>query len=171
MENSAIRRNRNRLVLFLLVCAILVTSALWLRARSEFPSSCLDCVPIPLQLAGMLNGPVAWLAYPFYPLAKGDVSAVHLAILLAAIAIQWGYVGYIIDRRHTGPHQRTIGRQTVGLLGLLLALGPLAVALRMYHVGLLYKVVALGWSSLMGYHFSGFLRKARVADSARLFPS
>jgi len=164
MGNVEICKKTNRFAWLLPVCAILVTSALWLRARSEYPSSCLDCIPIPLQLAGMLNGPVALLAYPFYPLVQRDVSAGHLAILLAAIALQWAYIGYLIDKRHTGPRQRKCRRWTIGLLGVLFAFGPIAVAIRMYHVGLPYKVVALAWSLLMGYHFFGFLRNVRGAD-------
>ena len=172
MENFGIRKKANRFALLLPVCAILVTSALWLTARSQYPSWCLDCVPIPLQLAGMLNGPVAFLAYPFYPLVQGDASAGHLAILLAAIALQWAYISYAIDKRHTGARQRTIWRWIVGLLGVLFAFGPIAVAIRMYHVGLPYKLVALAWSLLMGYHFFGFLRKVRGADiSADVSPS
>lgn len=60
MEEPGIKKG-NRFALLLPVCAILVTSALWLKARLQYPSSCIDCVPIPLQLAGMLNGPVALL--------------------------------------------------------------------------------------------------------------
>ena len=120
----------------------------------------------------MLNGPVAWLSYPFYPLAKGDVGAGRLTILMAAIVLQSAYIGYIIDKRPTGSRQRTNWRWTVGLLGVLFAFGPLAVAIRLYHVGLLYKVVALAWSLLMGYHFWGYLRKVRGADrSADASPS
>lgn len=172
MENSGIRKKANRFVFLLPVCALLLTPALWLTPRSQYPSSCLDCVPIPLQLAGMLNGPVAVLAYPFYPMVQGDVSTRHLSILLAAIGLQWAYIGYVIDKRHAGPRQRTVTRWAVGLLGVLFALGPLAVAIRMYHVGLLYKVVAHAWSLLMGYHFFGFLRRVRAAAmSADVSPS
>ena len=162
-ERFGVRRKGNRFALLLPVCAILVTSALWLKARSQYPSSCLDCVPIPLQLAGLLSGPVALLAYPFYPLIQGDVSTGHLAILLAAIALQWAYIGYLIDKRHTGTRERTIWRWTVGFLGVLFAFGPVVVAIRMYHVGLPYRLVALAWSLLMGYHFFGFLRTVRSA--------
>jgi hypothetical protein len=164
MQDAEILRKYARFALLLPVCAILVTSALWLRARSQFSLSCLDCVPIPLQLAGMLNGPVAPLAYPFYPLVQGDASTRHLALLLVAIALQWAYIGYVIDKRHSRPRQRTIWRCTVGLLGVLFAFGSIAVAICMYHLGLLYKVAALAWSLLMAYHFLGFLKKVPGAN-------
>lgn len=172
MKNSEMQKTPNSFALLLPVCAILITSVLWLRTGSQGPSACLDCVPIPLQLAGMLNGPVALFAYPFYPLVQRDVSAVHLAILVATIALQWAYIGFLIDKRHTGSPQRSYRRWMVGLLGVLFAFGPIAVAIRMYHVGLLYKVVSLAWSLLMGYHFGGYLRKGRGADfSADVSPS
>ncbi len=155
-----------RFALILPVCAILLTSALWLGARSQYQSSCLDCVPIPLQLAGMLNSPIALLAYPFYPLIQGDVGLLHLAVLLVAIALQWVYIGYAIDNRHTAPRRRTLGRCIAGTLGMLFAFGPLIVAIRMYHLGLLYKSAALLWFLLMAYHFSGFFRNVRPADSS-----
>lgn len=52
---------RNTLAWLLPLCAILVTAALWHRAHSEFSPSSLD-VPIALQLAGTVYGPVALLA-------------------------------------------------------------------------------------------------------------
>jgi hypothetical protein len=79
---------RIRLALLFPLCAILATAALWHRARSEFSSSSLD-VPMPLQVAGMLNGPVAVLASPCYPFSHGDVTACCLAVLLLAVAFQW----------------------------------------------------------------------------------
>jgi hypothetical protein len=166
MKDSSLSVRHFRYAWILPVCAILVTSALWLAARSQYQSSCLDCVPIPLQLAGMLNSPIALLAYPFYPLIRGDVSLLHLAVLLAAIALQWVYIGYVIDNRHTAPRRRTLGRCIAGTLGMLFAVGPLIVAMRMYHLGLLYKSAALLWFLLMAYHFSGFFRNGRLVDSS-----
>jgi hypothetical protein len=93
MRDSSLSVKHFRFALILPVCAILVTSALWLGACSQYQSSCLDCVPIPLQLAGMLNSPIALVAYPFYPLIQGDVSRLYLAVLLVAIALQWAYIG------------------------------------------------------------------------------
>jgi hypothetical protein len=137
-------------------------------ARCAFPyqASCLDCVPIPLQLAGMLNSPIALLAYPFYPLIQGDVSLMRLAVLLVAIALQWIYIGYVIDNRHTAQRCRTLGRCIAGTLGMVFAFGPLILAIRMYHMGLLFKLAALLWFLLMAYHFSGFFRNVRPADSS-----
>lgn len=158
MGATRVFQKRIRFVVLLPLCAMFVTSGLWLGARPEFSSSCLDCVPIPLQFVGILNGPVAILAYPFYPLAHGHTSAWHLAVILVAIALQWAYIGRIIDSRRRVPLLGTFWRLTCGVLGILLAFGPLAVAMRMYHVGLVYKVVALVWSALMVYHFFGFFR-------------
>lgn len=149
---------RARFAWLLPVCAILVTAALWHRARSEFSPSSLN-VPLPLQLAGMLNGPVAVLASPCYPFSHGYVSAWRLAVLLVAVAFQWAYIGHVIDRRHTAPLQRSPRGYTVGALGVLFAFGPLIAAFTT-NVGLRYKAVALGWSLLTVYHFMDFLRNA-----------
>jgi hypothetical protein len=166
IKDSSLSGKHFRFALILPVCAILVTSALWLGAHSQYQSSCLDCVPIALQLAGMLNSPIALLAYPFYPLIHGDVSLLHLAVLLVAIALQWVYIGYVIDNRHMALRRRTLGRCIAGTLGMLLAFGPLIVAIRMYHWGPLYKSAALLWFVLMAYHFSGFFRNGQPADSS-----
>jgi hypothetical protein len=117
---------------------------------------------MPLQVAGMLNGPVAVLASPCYPFSHGDATAWRLAVLLLAVAFQWAYIGRRIDRRHetlrlVGPHSYAIGA-----LGILFALGPLIAGFTT-NVGLIYKAVALAWSLLMVYHFTGFFRNARAA--------
>ena len=140
---------RAKFVMLVPVCAILVTAVLWHQARSEFSPSSLD-VPMPLQVAGMLNGPVAVLASPCYPFSHGYVSAWHLAILLLAVALQWAYIGHLIDRRHTAPLDRSPRGYTVGALGLLFAFGPVLAAFTT-NVGLIYKAVSLAWSLLMVY--------------------
>ena len=86
-----------RFALLLPACAILIASALWFKARSEYPHATLDRVPVPLQLAGMLNGPVALVAYPFYRFVEGDASRLRLAIFVIALAFQWSYIGHVID--------------------------------------------------------------------------
>lgn len=142
------------------VCAILVTAALWHRANSQFSPSNVD-VPIALQVAGMLNGPVAVLACPCYSLSHGDVHIWRLALLLLAVAFQWAYIGHLIDNRHMSPPSRGLGGSTVvGVLGVLFGFGPLIAAFTT-NVGLVYKAVALAWSLLMVYHFVGFLRSRR----------
>lgn len=144
------------------VCAIILTIVLWHRAHSEFSSSGLD-VPIALQLAGMLNGPIAVLAFPWYSVSHGDVRIWHLAILLLAVALQWTYIGHLIDSRHVVPAGRSFrGYNVVGVLGVLFGFGPLIAAFTT-NVGLVYKAVALAWSLLMVYHFVGFLRNTRGA--------
>jgi hypothetical protein len=152
---------RNRFALLLPLCAILITAALWHRASSEFLLSGLN-VPIPLQVAGMLNGPVAVLASPCYPFSHGEVSAWRLAVLLLAVAFQWAYIGHLIDRRHTSSRLPSPRSYTVGAFGVLFALGPLIAGFTT-NVGLIYKVVALAWSLLMVYHFTGFFRSAGAA--------
>jgi len=141
--------------------AILATAALWHRARSEFSPSSLD-VPMPLQVAGMLNGPVAVLASPCYPFSHGDVTAWRLAILLSAAAFQWAYIGRLIDRHHEPSRMPSPRGYAVGAFGVLFALGPLIAGFTT-SVGLIYKAVALAWSLLMVYHFTGFFRNARAA--------
>lgn len=156
-----------RFALLLPVCAILITSALWFKARSEYPHATLDRVPVPLQLAGMLNGPVVLVAYPFYPFVEGDASRLRLAIFVIAVAFQWNYIGRVIDTRKKAPHQRTFPRRAVGALGILFALGGLIVSHNLlYHVGYLYRAAALAWLLLMARHFFGFVLDARAAQSS-----
>ena len=107
---------RIRFALLLPLCAILATAALWHRASSEFSSSSLD-VPIPLQVAGMLNGPVAVLASPCYRFSHGDVTTWRLAVLLLAVAFQWAYIGRLIDRHHEASRRPSPRGYTVGALG------------------------------------------------------
>jgi hypothetical protein len=152
---------RTRFALLLPLCAILVTAALWHRAHSEFSSSGLD-VPMPLQVAGMLNGPVAVLASPCYPFSHGDVTPWRLAVLLLAVAFQWAYIGRRIDRRDEASRLAGPRGYAIGALGILFALGPLIAGFTT-NVGLIYKAVALAWSLLMVYHFTGFFRNARAA--------
>ncbi|HKF03438.1 MAG TPA: hypothetical protein VKB49_14065 [Candidatus Sulfotelmatobacter sp.] len=152
---------RTRFALWLPLCAVLVTAALWHRARSEFSPSSLD-VPIPLQVAGMLNGPVAVLASPCYAFSHGEVTAWRLAVLLLAVAFQWAYIGRLIDRRHEASRRPGSRGYTVGAFGVLFALGP-PMAGFTTNVGLIYKAVALAWSLLMVYHFTGFFRNAPAA--------
>jgi hypothetical protein len=150
-----------RFALLLPLFAILATAALWHRARSEFSPSSLD-VPVPLQVAGMLNGPVAVLASPCYPFSHGDVTAWRLAVLLLAVALQWAYIGRLIDRHHGASCLPSPRGYTVGALGVLFAFGPLIAGFTT-NVGLIYKAAALAWSLLMVYHFIGFFRNARAA--------
>ena len=152
---------RTRFALLLPLCAIVATAALWHRARSEFSSSGLD-VPIPLQVAGMLNGPIAVLASPCYRFSHGDVTAWRLAVLLLAVALQWAYIGRVIDRHRESSRPPGPGGYIAGVLGVLFAVGPLIAGFTT-NVGLIYKAVALAWSLLMVYHFTGFLRSARAA--------
>ena len=152
---------RTRFAMLLPLCVILATAALWHRARSEFSSSSPD-VPIPMQVAGMLNGPVAVLASPCYSFSHGDVTAWRLAVLMLAVAFQWAYIGRLIDRHHEASRRPSPRGYTVGALGVLFALGP-PIAGFTTNVGLIYKAVALAWSLLMVYHFTGFLRNARAA--------
>jgi hypothetical protein len=138
MKDLEARRKRNRFTLFLPVCASLTVYHVCTPAPSAFavpllpPRWCTHSV----ALAGMLNGPVGLLTYPFYPRVRGNVSTGHLAILLVAIALQWAFVGYVIDQDHPGSCQRNHRRWTVGLLGIMCACGPMAVAIGMYHLGL-----------------------------------
>lgn len=150
------------------LCAIVLTSALWLKGHAEFSSSCLDCVSVPLQVAGMLNGPISLLDYAFCPFVAGHVSVWHITILLLAVGFQWAYIGHLVDTHDTDSLPRpTLWRRTAGALGLLFAFGSLTIAMQMYHVGLLYKAVALAWSLLMAYHFFGFFRSAHTGTSFR----
>jgi hypothetical protein len=141
---------------------MILTVGLWHRAHAEFSHSGLD-VPIALQFAGMLNGPIAVLAFPYYSLSHGDVRTLHLAILLLAVALQWTYIGYLIDGRYRPPAVPSArGYTVVGVLGVLFGFGPVIAAFAT-NVGLVYNAVALAWSLLMIYHFVGVLRNSRNA--------
>jgi hypothetical protein len=141
---------------------MILTAGLWHRAHAEFSHSGLD-VPIALQLAGMLNGPIAVLAFPYYSLSHGNVRTWHLAILLLAVAMQWTYIGYRIDDGYVAPAvPSSRGYTVVGVLGALFGFGPLIAAFTT-NVGLVYKAVALAWSLLMVFHFVGVLRNSRNA--------
>ena len=115
-----------------------------------------------LQVAGMLNGPVAVLASPCYAFSHGDVTAWRLAVLLLAVAFQWAYIGRLIDRRPEASFLPGPRGYAVGALGVMFALGPLIAGFTT-NVGLIYKAIALAWSLLMVYHFTGFFRNARAA--------
>jgi hypothetical protein len=141
---------------------MILTAGLWHRAHAEFSHSGLD-VPIALQLAGMLNGPIAVLAFPYYSLSHGDVGTWHLAILLLAVVLQWAYIGDLVDSHHMAPAVPSARAYTVvAVLGVLFGFGPLVAAFST-NVGLVYKAVALAWSLLMVYHFVGVLRSSRSA--------
>jgi hypothetical protein len=167
LQTTSENMKSTRFASLLPVCAVFITSALWFKARSEYPHATLDRVPVPLQLAGMLNGPVVQVAYPFYPFVEGDASRLRLAIFVIAVAFQWGYIGRLIDTRKKPPHQRTFSRRAVGALGILFALGGLIVSHNLlYHVGYLYRAAALAWLLLMARHFFGFVLDARAAQSS-----
>jgi hypothetical protein len=74
--------------------------------------------------------------------------------LLLAVAFQWAYIGRLIDRRHEASRLPSPRGYTAGALGVLFALGPLIAGFTT-NVGLIYKAVALAWSLLMVYHFTG----------------
>src|SRR5258708_1649688 len=116
-----------------------------------------------LQLAGMLNVPAATFGYPLYHLLHEDTSKWELIALLFGVAVQWSYIGWILDTRDGEPRPQRVLRGVAGAMGLMFGVFILLATIPMYHVGLVYKAVGLVWSFLICRHFLFFLRNSSVA--------
>lgn len=161
--------------------SVIVTSALWLLARSEYlrfacpPSgdcngwpAWTDYTPLPIRLAGMLNVPVAIFGTPLYSLLQESTGTYELIALLTGVAALWTYIGSTLKARKTPPRSRTVFRSVVGVLGILFGVFLLVVAIPMYHVGVLYNLVTLLWIFVIVRHFLRFFRNP--AGPSRLNP-
>ncbi len=164
---------RHRFVVLLPIIAVVVTSGLWLSARAQYRSflcppagvcpsnlwlGSADYTPPSMQAAGMLNIPVAFFARPLYRLVYNTVNKWELIALLLGVAVLWSYIGWRLDTVSSAPPSRTAWRTFAAILGCAFAVLVLIEAITMFHVGLLYKTIAVFWSLLMFRHFMLLLR-------------
>jgi hypothetical protein len=153
--------------------SLVITFVLWLWARAQYlrhvcppdglcqPGSWIlwtDYTPIALQLAGMLNVPVAIFADPLYHLSNERPNKWELLALLLCVGILWSYIGWIVDTRNVAPRPKTRLRSLAGASGFLFGVLLLFATVSMHHIGLLYKAVALAWSFLICRHFLRLIR-------------
>src|SRR5262245_49824512 len=103
---------RPRLAVLLPVASVIITFGLWLLARAEYlrvvcppDGRCgtwiwSDYTPLSIQVAGMLNIPVAAFGAPLYHVLQERTPTSELITLLLGVAILWGYIGWILDTRN-----------------------------------------------------------------------
>jgi hypothetical protein len=172
---------RPRLAVLLPTCGVIVTSALWWVARTEYLrfacrpiGDChgwigwTDYTPFPIRVAGMLNVPVAIFGTPLYSLLEQTTGTSELTVLLIGVGLLWTYIGSILDARKEAPRSKSVFRSVVGVLGILFGVFLLVVSIPMYHVGVLYNVVSLIWVFVIVRHFLRFFRNPPA--SSRLNP-
>jgi hypothetical protein len=140
--------------------SVIVTSALWMFARTQYlhfvcppAGACpppngwvvgwTDYTPFSLLVAGMLNIPVAIFGAPLYHLLHEHTANSELIALLAGVAVLWSYIGWILDTRNAAPRRKSILRSIAGAAGFLFGIFLLVATLPMFHVGLFYKAVTL----------------------------
>ena len=121
-----------------------------------------DYTPPAIQVAGMLNVPVATFAYPLYPLVHLTTSTRELLCWLLGVAILWAYIGWVVDcRGEPLPLPRAV-RVPFAILGILFGCFLLLVTLPMFHVGIFYKAAAIVWTIAIWQHFWRLLRPRRI---------
>lgn len=147
---------------------VLITVGLWWWAREDYLSVAqqenglvvwTDYTPIPLEVAGALNVPVATFGYPLYRLVHEVTSRWELIALLLGVAVQWGYVGWVLDSRNASAPAKSRLRGALGVAGLIYGVFVLLVSIPMYHVGVIYKGAAVVWAIFICWHFLSFLRR------------
>ena len=173
---------RPRFAALLPVVFVLLTCSLWFWSRAQYqslirstvtingsapewqkwPEIWTDYTPVPLEIAGALNVPVATFTYPLYKLLHSETSKWTLLALLLAIAVQWNLVGRAWDRRQRVAS--TPPRRIAAMLGILFAVYLLLASIPMYHVALIYKSAAVIWAVSIGWHF---IKAFRSAPSTR----
>jgi hypothetical protein len=173
---------RYRFTVLLPALSAVFTSGLWLLARTDYrwflcppngicpgkgwPLGWTDYTPPSIQVAGMLNVPVAFFAHPLYGLVHDPVSKWELVALLLGVVALWSYIGWRVDARNSAPRPKTALRVIAVILGCVFAFLVLVESITMFHVGLLYKVIAVFWSLLMFRHFMLLLRASPAAPQA-----
>jgi len=166
---------RPRLALLLPSVSVIVTSVLWVFARTQYvrfvcppTEACpptgwvgwTDYTPFSLLVAGMLNIPVAVFGTPLYHLLEERTSKSELIALLVGVAVLWSYIGWILDTRNAAPRPKSLLRSIAGAVGFLFGIFLLVATLPIFHVGLIYKAVALVWVFLTCRHFLLFFRNS-----------
>ena len=118
----------------------------------------------------MLNVPVAFFAQPLYRLVHENTNKRELVALLLGSVILWSYIGWRLDTIESAPRSRTTLRISAAVLGCLFALFVLIQTITMFHVGFLYKVIAVFWSLLIFRHFALFLRTSPASSQTSRSP-
>jgi len=85
----------------------------------------------------------------------------ELIALLLGVAILWCYIGWVLDTRDNPPLLKGALRKIVGAAGCVFGIFLLVVTVPMFHVGLIYKAVALVWVLFIVRHFLLFFRNIR----------
>lgn len=116
-----------------------------------------DYTPAPLVVAGALNVPVATFVAPLYALVHPQVSIGKLLVALVAVYFQWGYIGWVWDRRESTP--ATLLRRIVAVVGMLFGVFILIVSIPMFHIGYVYKCAAVIWAVSIWWHFGKAFRR------------
>jgi hypothetical protein len=112
----------------------------------------------------MLNIPVAIFGTPLYHLLHERTANSELIALLVGVAVLWAYIGWILDTRSAAPRAKSLLRSIAGVVGFLFGIFLFIASLPMFHVGLLYKAVALVWVFLICRHFLHFLSNSPAAS-------
>jgi hypothetical protein len=169
---------RPRLAALLPSLSVIVTSALWLLARTQYlrfvcppagacPNGWVgwsDYTPFSLLVDGMLNIPVAIFGAPLYHLLQERTAHSELIALLIGVAVLWSYIGRILDTRNAAPRPKSRLRSIAGAVGLLFGVFLLVATMPMFHVGLIYKAVTLVWVFMICRHFLLFFRNSPAAS-------
>ena len=159
---------RPRLAVLLPSVSVIATSALWALARTQYlrfvcppAGACpqngwagwTDYTPFSLLIAGMLNMPVTIFSAPLYHLLDKSTSNSELIALLVGVAVLWSYVGWTLDTRNAALRPKSLLRSIAGTVGFLFGILLLVATLPIFHVGLIYKAVALVWFLVICRHF------------------
>jgi hypothetical protein len=170
---------RLRLTWVLPVVFVLITSGLWFWSNAQYRAfvrstitvngstpewealAWTDYTPVPLELAGALNVPVATFAYPLYELLDRETSVVKLLVLLIGVGVQWSYVGWAWDSRRTRRSSRA-GR-LFAMLGIFFGILVVFASMPMHHVAIIYKTAAIIWAVSICWHFARFFKKPTPA--------
>ena len=122
-----------------------------------------DDTTIPLIVAGALNAPIATFAYPMHELFYPSTSNLKLLVLFLGVIALWSYVGWVWDRRR-GCRSVGVKSRVVATLGILFGIFMVCVSIPMYHVGIIYKVVACLWAISICRHFSRYWRSTALGS-------
>ena len=160
---------RVRYVAWLPVTAGLITFGLWFWARTRYLALICppggfcspigweigwsDYAPVPLQLAGALNAPVAIFVYPLYYVVQNESMPWNVLLFVAAATVLWAYVGCVLDGGCLFLKRSTVIRVPIGVLGILFGLFVFVFSIPLHHVSVLYRVVAFIWAVLICRHF------------------
>jgi hypothetical protein len=162
---------RGGLVWKLPILLAFITVVLWLWSAAQYRAFLglalwTDYTPIPLEVAGALNAPVATFTSPLYELVQPDTTHLRLALLLIAVVVQWMYVGGVLDRQRS--HLTHLENRFVTAIGVGFGLFVLSISFFMHHVALIYRAGAFIWCLLICWHFGRSWRGRARSGSTHL---